>query len=230
MSADLEQTLLGTAETNLRFDLAQRYLELVLAGDRREASRSIIEAADQGIAIREIYLDVLQPVQREIGRLWQLHRISVAQEHLCTAITQLVMSQLYPRLFSGKRRQRSAVGTCVGGELHEIGMRMVVDLLEMEGWDTFYLGADTPHDAVIQQVVDVKADLLAVSVTLANHVDQAAKLIDRLRGDPRCAATKVLVGGLPFNFSPDLWSRVGADATAPDAQGAADAATRLFER
>ena len=44
------------------------------------------------------------------------------------------------------------VATCIGGELHEIGIRMVADFFEMEGWDTYYLGANTPADAVVAEL------------------------------------------------------------------------------
>jgi methanogenic corrinoid protein MtbC1 len=223
----MDQTLLGTPKTNPCLALANDYLELVLAGSRHRASASILEAVERGVSIREVYLHVFQPVQHEIGRLWQLNRISVAQEHLCTAITQLVMSQLYPRTFSGARNGRSLVATCVGGELHELGVRMVADFLELEGWDTYYLGSNTPHDAVVQQMIDVGAELLAVSVTMPFHLDRAARLIHTVRGDARCAAGKILVGGLPFNLAPDLCHRVQADGTARNAKLAVDAAAQL---
>ena len=63
----------------------------------------------------------------------------MAQEHYCTAATQLIMSQLYPYIFTTGKNGRVLVGTCVSGDLHEIGVRMVSDFFEMEGWDTFYL-------------------------------------------------------------------------------------------
>lgn len=37
---------------------------------------------------------------------------------------------------------------------HEIGMRMVADFFEMEGWDTYYLGANTPTRSILQTIVD----------------------------------------------------------------------------
>jgi methanogenic corrinoid protein MtbC1 len=61
----------------------------------------------------------------------------VAQEHYCTAATQLIMSQLSPRLFGRDRIGRRLVVTCVGDELYELGMHMVADFFEMEGWDAY---------------------------------------------------------------------------------------------
>ncbi|MGC9400222.1 MAG: cobalamin B12-binding domain-containing protein [Anaerolineae bacterium] len=202
-------------------DLAQAYLDALLAGERHAAARLVLDAVDAGTTIKEIYLHVFQPVQREIGRLWQLNQVTVAQEHYCTAATQLVMSQLYPRLFDIPKKGRRLVATCVGGELHEIGVRMVADFFEMEGWDTYYLGASTPTESVLQALEAREADILAVSATLVFHVSEVAALIKRVREAwPEDRRPSILVGGLPFNTSPDLWRKVGADGYAPDAQAA----------
>jgi MerR family transcriptional regulator, light-induced transcriptional regulator len=209
--------------------LAQEYLELVLAGRRQQASRLILEAVEAGTSVREVYLDVFQPVLREVGRLWEAKQVSIAQEHLCSAVTQLIMSQLYPRVFSAERRGWVMVATCLGGELHEIGVRMVADFFEMAGWDSYYLGANTPEDAVVDEVRRVGAHLLCVSITIPSHLPSAERLIQRVRREPGLERSKVLVGGAPFLSEPDLWRAIGADGTAFDADGAVATGTRLVQ-
>ena len=199
-------------------ELAHQYLAQLLQGQRHAAIELIVGAVRAGADVRSIYLDVFQPVQREVGRLWQINQISVAQEHYCTAVTQFAMSQLYPYIFSSERKDRRMVATSVGGELHEIGIRMVTDFFELNGWDTYYLGANTPTDSVVQAVVDYNADLVAISATLTPHVQRSAEIIAALKSLQR--PPKVIVGGYPFNISPNLWRTVGADATALDAQDA----------
>ncbi len=83
-------------------------------------------------------LRVFQPALYEVSELWQRNIISVSQEHYCTVATQFTMSLLYPHIFRGKKSDRVFVGCCVGGELHEIGMRMVTDFFEIEGDCWFY--------------------------------------------------------------------------------------------
>lgn len=206
-------------ETSLD-ELARLYLEALLAGDRQTASRLILENVQNGVSIKEIYTRVFQRSQREIGRLWQTNQISVAQEHFCTAATQMIMSQLYPYIFSGERKVHRLVVACVGGELHEIGARMVADFFEMAGWDTYFLGANTPVESIIQAVVDRKAEILALSATMTFHVGQVTDIITALHASGKCPQTRVLVGGYPFNLSAGLWMRVGADGYAPDAETA----------
>ena len=210
--------------------LANQYLHALLRGERHIASKLILDAAQQGTAIRDLYLQVFQRTQYEIGRLWQVNQISVAQEHYCTAATQLIMSQLYPYVFGGEKTRGALVATCVAGDLHEIGVRMVSDFFELDGWRTYYLGANAPMSAVVQAVVQRQADALAISATITYHVRAVESLIAAVRRTPACARVKILVGGYPFKTDPDLWKLVGADGFAPDAQEAILVANQLTKQ
>lgn len=206
--------------------LAHQYLQALLAGDRHRAGDVIMGAVDRGVSVRDLYLHVFQQAQWEVGRLWQVNEINVAQEHYCTAATQLIMSRLYPLVFGGEKVGRTLVATCVAGDLHELGIRMVSDFFEMEGWDTYYLGANTPTSSVIRTLEEREADVLAVSATIAYHVDAVADLIREVRRRSDLDEVVILVGGYPFNQEPDLWSKVGADGYAADADEAIALANR----
>lgn len=214
--------LVGTGPLDV---LARDYLATLLRGERHAGDRLILAAADGGTSIQDIYLLVFQRVLREVGRLWQSNHIGVAQEHYCTACIQSIMSQLYPRVFSAERRGRRLVAACVGGDLHEIGGRMVADFFEMEGWDTFFLGANTPLSGTLQQVAERVPQVLAISATMTFHLQAVADLIAAARGASR-NRPRILVGGAPFNSVPDLWEDVGADGYARDAAEAIAVAGR----
>ena len=207
--------------------LATDYLEALMRGERHVASRLVLDAVESGIGVKDVYLHVFQRSQHEIGRLWQMNRLSVAQEHYCTAATQLIMSQLYPHIFSTRRTGRVLVATCVAGDLHEIGVRMVSDFFEIEGWDTFYLGANTPNASLIQTLRDRNADVLAVSATMAFHLRALTGLIAAVRASDVGERVRILVGGYPFNVVSDLWKLVGADAVAANAEESVAVAERL---
>ena len=59
--------------------LAAKYLVAILDGDRREASRLILDAAQNGQDLPNLYLQVLQAAQ-EFGGMWLLGEINVAEE------------------------------------------------------------------------------------------------------------------------------------------------------
>ncbi len=207
--------------------LAQQYLEALLRADRHEAMRIVLNAEKNGASVRDVYLKVFQPVQKEVGRLWQSGAITVAQEHYCTAATQLIMAQLYPRLFAHERTGRRLVAAAVEGDLHEMGLRIVTDLFQAEGWDTVYLGANVPASGVVRSIVEHKPDVVLISVTMAYHLRAAEQLIARIRAEVG-EETKILIGGYPCNVDGGLWERLGADACACDAVEAIASAAALI--
>lgn len=208
-------------------ELAVRYLGYVLGGERHEAVELIDRAAESGMRIDDIYRWILQPVQLELGRLWLSNRISVALEHYATAVTQMAMSRLYGRMFTGEHTGRRVVAACIGGELHELGLRMVADFLEMDGWDSHYLGANTPLASIVETVASLEADLVALSATMSVYVPEVEQAIAALRADERTARARILVGGYPFNVDPRIWQAVGADGSARDADEAVRLAAEL---
>jgi methanogenic corrinoid protein MtbC1 len=207
--------------------LAQQYLNSLLRRDRETAANLIFDAIEGGTSIRDIYLKVFQPALYEVGRLWHLNKLNVAMEHYCTAATQLIISRLYPYIFTGVKGTKKLVATSVSGELHELGVRMITDFFELEGWDTYYLGANTPHDSVVSTVEELDADLLAISATIPFHIEKVAELIASVRKNKAISHAKILVGGYPFNQNQDLWHKVGADGTASDARMAVQVAAQL---
>ena len=112
------------------------------------------------------------------------------------------------------------VATSVAGELHELGVRMVADFFEMEGWDTYYLGANTPPASVVQVVTERKAEVLGISATMTFHLRAVEELITLARKTAALDDTKIIVGGYPFHLEPNLWRQLGADLYAADAQQA----------
>lgn len=208
--------------------LAIEYTRALLGGERHIASKMIVDAVHTSEDVKTVYLHVFQTTQREIGRLWQTGQISVAQEHYCTAAMQMIMSQLYPYIFNSEKIGRKLVATCVGGELHEVGIRMVADFFEMEGWDTYYLGANAPAKSILVTIEEQDADVLGISATMYFNVPVVEELIKMLRASIVGRGVKILVGGYPFLLSQDLWKQVGADGFAQDARSAISVCNRLL--
>lgn len=210
--------------------LQQQYLAALLATRRGEAMRLVLEAVQTGTSIESIYLDVLQPTLQQLGDRWQTGEISVAEEHYCSAATHVVLSQLQPYLLSNHTSVKTLVAACVGEELHELGLRMVANLFERSGWNTVYLGPNTPAESITEAIIANQAQVLAVSVTLTRHLFALSDVVGLVRSSAGCEHVKLLVGGYPFHVDPLLWKRIGADATASDAKEAVDVTDRLMDR
>ena len=208
--------------------LAKNYNTVLLNGDRKSASNLILNAVKEGVKIEDLYIEVFQKSQYELGRLWLSNKISVAKEHFCSAATQMIMSQLYPYIFSSERIGKKFVGATIGGELHEIGIRMVADFFEMRGWDTYYLGANAPATTILKAVEENNADLIGLSIAMPYHRTLLAETISDIRKSTVGKDIKILIGGAAFNQKTD-YHYFGADGFAPSALKAIDVANKLFE-
>ena len=190
---------------------SRQYLDYLLNQDKSSASSFIIGLVENGTSIRDIYTHIFEPVQIELGRLWQKGDITVAREHYATSVTQLIMSQLYNYLFRADKSENAFVGACSSGELHEIGLRMVSDIIELEGWDTYYLGANTPVEGIVDTLVKCGAKVIGLSATMAFNLYGLKKIIDAVRSTRECSQVKILVGGYVFKNNKGLWKEIGAD-------------------
>lgn len=203
------------------------FTQSCLNGDRRAAVTVVREALRGGARTPDIYVDILQESQYEVGRLWQSNRISVAQEHIATAVTQHVITHMYPELERMDRRLGAAVVTGVEGELHQLGANMVADLLECDGWDVRFLGTNVPPDGVVQVVADHGARVVGISAMILPNLPKVTALIERLRAHAAGRPLSIVVGGGLFRASPNLWRQVGADGFAQDLRDAAATVRRL---
>lgn len=225
-----KESLSAISDSNPLKKEVTAYLDFLLNAKRAEATVLITELIHQGISVKDIYQYIFQESQYEVGRLWHNNKITVAHEHYCTAATQQIMSGLYQYIFSSTRVGKTLVACSIAGDLHEIGIRMVADYFEMEGWDTYYLGANMPEDQLLGSLIGYKADLLALSVTLPTHVSKAATLIKKIRSNGSLSKLKIMVGGYSFLNNPGLWNKIGADAFAQNANQAISKANQLVDQ
>jgi methanogenic corrinoid protein MtbC1 len=200
--------------------LPGRFLDALRQRGPKAASSFVSQLLDSDVPLKDVYVKVLQPALHEIGRLWQMNEIGVAEEHYYTAATQLVMAHLYERLFAEPTREPTIVIACVPGELHEVGARMVADLLQSHGFTTFFLGANLPTKDLVKFVAERRASVVGLSTTFTPHLSRAAETIAALRSDARTSGVKIVVGGYPYTRVGELWRRMGADGFAADAEDA----------
>ncbi|MCF8090206.1 MAG: cobalamin-dependent protein [Desulfotignum sp.] len=182
--------------------LYQKYLTLLLDGNRRECARIVQQLLDRNIEIRTLYADLFQKSLYEVGRLWEFNKISVAKEHLVTAITEGLLNLVYPRLFdravSDSGNDRKVVISCAANEFHQIGGKMVADMFELNGWDSQFIGANTPVDHMLAHIQDEKPDLVGLSVSVYFNMPALKSGLAAIRGNFH--HLDILVGGQAFNW------------------------------
>ncbi len=199
----------------------------LVRGDQRTTANIFQEVARHSQGLLDTALHLVQPTLYRIGRGWQDNRISVAEEHLATALVHSLLVREFASLAPAPPNDRSVVLAGVEGNQHTIGLRIVADAFEMVGWDIRYLGPNTPTRSLVELVCDERPNLVALSASMPHHLRSAREAIARLRAELGEARPAVLLGGLAINQYSPLATMLGADATGPDARSAVEAADLL---
>jgi methanogenic corrinoid protein MtbC1 len=188
------------------------YLQAVLRGHRDAALGIVVESHNAGHPVLDLYLKILQPAQYEIGRLWERNVITVAEEHMATAITQFVMARLYPLVPQKQQPCRGRmILTGVEGEMHQVGANMVADVVEIHGWEVCFLGTNLPQAGILRVVEEQRPDVVGISATMLFNLPRVRDLIEAVRALP-IPRPRIIVGGAAFRTAAGAWREVGADA------------------
>ncbi|RPH47106.1 MAG: cobalamin-binding protein [Desulfobacteraceae bacterium] len=211
-------------------EMQEVLLSLLLHGDSRGSLQLVNQSVKKIDDLKHFYLDVVCPVMYRIGLLWEKNVISVAEEHVATAIIGRITAALYPLFANVDMCRGKAVVTAGPNEFHEVGARMLADFLEMEGWDVTYLGANTPKEELLTILKRHKPFMVALSVATVFNLDHARQTIEMVKADPETRNIRIMVGGLAFNNMPQLWRDFGAEGYAADANKGALSANAWWER
>lgn len=190
------------------------YLTACLEARTDAAAKLILDALDSGMKPQDVYIKVLLPAQREIGQLWHVGDVSIPEERLVTGTTREVMTLIANRCAPVADLSRVVLAASVAGNAHDIGLLAAADLFKLAGWHAIFLGADMPAAEIAKAAQAYGANLVLLNATLTiqlSTLEAAVESIKQVAGN-----SKVLVGGLALEGSPELWKQLGADAYAPD--------------
>jgi methanogenic corrinoid protein MtbC1 len=193
------------------------YLTALLEPDpfrAREVARAAVEG---GLALEGLFDEVLGPAMVEVGARWEEGTLSVAHEHLAAEVTASLVSELASRARRRPEGGRLAIVSCSPGERHCIGPRMLSCLLEASGWEVLYLGATLPRDDIVALVDSEVPDVVALSTTMAAHLQHVRETIPVLHELPE--PPLVALGGQAYRDEEQARA-IGADLWAPTAAAA----------
>lgn len=207
---------------------AAAFESALLAGDHNAAQHVISDCMARDHSLIDVELHVIQPALYAIGEKWQSNQVSVAQEHLATAIAQSLMTVSLQHAHPLPSVDKRVLLACVEGNQHAVGLQMVADAFLLSGWTVHYLGANVPTKALIEHTTSWQPDLIGLSVSFPQQIRTAKRVIIELSehfGEHRPA---VMIGGLAFNRFNGLVGVVGADSFGSDAESAVEVANRML--
>jgi methanogenic corrinoid protein MtbC1/predicted transcriptional regulator len=183
------------------------YLGAITSGNEEQALTLVNTFLAHHIPLEQIYTEVFEWAMHEIGKGYEQGEISIAEEHLASAITERMIvrvGQFYMPMVKGSHR---ALIGCVAGNYHTLGIRMLADGLREYGWDILFLGANVPLDSFISTITQARPHLVLISCMLEEQWEETRRVLDRLATLLKETPEQkflVLVGGLYLNEHPEL--------------------------
>ena len=175
------------------------YKANLITGNRRECTNIVKTLLAKNVSAKDIYIRLFQKSLYEIGALWETNKISVAVEHVCASITEGLISLIYPRNFTDEGIRKKVIILCTPGENHQIGAKIVADYFELNNWNSYFLGPDTPYNTIKDYINQNEPDLIAISLSVFFHLISVLNLVRNLNKD--FPDIKIIVGGQGLNWS-----------------------------
>jgi DNA-binding transcriptional MerR regulator/methylmalonyl-CoA mutase cobalamin-binding subunit len=164
-------------------------VEAIEAYRYAEARREIWRLAGT-FSTRDFVFKVAIPLMQAVGRLWHGSRISVAQEHMASALLRSAMGGMLTE--ARGNRETSFVVASPTSERHEFGILAAAVLASAHGYEVTYLGPDVPAEDIAGAAERTGARVVLVGLLNANSDEAPAH------------GLRVLAGKLPEEV--ELWA------------------------
>jgi methanogenic corrinoid protein MtbC1 len=207
----------------------ETFARLVLSDDENLSQACIDAMRLKGIAVETIYLELLAPVARHLGKLWEqdlcdFTEVTIGLGRLHQVLRELSPGFSQPLSHSGTGRRILLLPS--PGEQHTFGLVMVSEFFRHAGWDV----AGGPWEAGADPVTMVRRewfDVVGFSLGSELHLDDLARCIKAVRKAAVNPRVGIMVGGPIFGLHPEFISRVGADGATSDGRRAPEIAEKL---
>ena len=208
------------------------FAKLVLFQDESVAQACVDAMRVRGISVETIYLDLLAPVARYLGELWEQDLCDFTEVTIGLGRLQQVLHETSAAFGQAARRPMSGRRVLLlpcPGEQHTFGIAMVAEFFHRAGWDVAggpaQAGAD-PQDMVQREWFDV----VGFSVGSESHVGALCECIRSVRKASRNPNVGIIAGGPVFVLNPEYATRIPVDAVALNGRDAPALADELAAR
>jgi len=175
--------------------ISNEFIENILDHKEKEAKEMIILLAKKGHDVLSIYDKLLKSILYKVGDLWELGEISIPMEHHITHVVEELIYTLSQYINIQSSNGLSVLLITPGNEPHTVGLKMVKEYFRKYGWKTILLQGSVPWQSLVTMIKDKAIDLVCISVTMHENMNQTKALIDFIR---QAADIKIMVGGQIF--------------------------------
>jgi methanogenic corrinoid protein MtbC1 len=180
-------------------ELRALYYEAAIVGDEQRGIELLQRAYLRGLSEIELKEQILTPVLHLIGDRWRRGELNIYEEHLASRVTIAATDHLHSRIPHRNPTGRTAVCGCPEGDLHEIALHLIVEILETEGWRVISMGPNTPLFSFADAVRHFKPDIVCISSTIIVDLERLRRDYVQFYPVTRELGTRIVIGGAAFN-------------------------------
>lgn len=181
----------------MEFTMKEEMLELLKRNDTNSLV-DIFERYSQFFGLLKFYERLLAPVMYKVGDLWKADKLDVATEHVCSNAAHTLVKIINERVSRNPVANRKALKILIctpEGEYHSLGCMVIESFLRSKGYSVSNIAPSVPSDSVIAFASKYNPDLIMISITLADNIGAANKLINKIL-ESRISVSHILVGGI----------------------------------
>ena len=202
------------------------FTDLILASDVSDACAFVDALEGRGVSRELIYLRLFTPAAHRLGEMWEEDSVFFSDVAIAVGRLHQLLRRFGADSASNPPRERRILIAGAPREKHIFGSLMVGEFFRHAGWNVSVLPLGASQQEVVRLAQTEHWDVIGFSISCIDLVDDLSACIAAARAASRNRNLVVMVGGSLFNGTPELFSRVGADATATDGAEA----VRLVER
>jgi len=169
---------------------------------------SVLMQASTDLSQPVLLNEVIEPLMRRIGELWQDGELRVANEHLASAVVRSFLGSMLAAHQPHDSHLR-LIATTPTGVLHEHGSLVAAITAASTGWHVTYLGPNLPAEDIAGAVTQEGARIVALSLAYPSDDPRIAQELLRLR---RLLpdGVSIIVGGTTANSYASTLDSIGA--------------------
>lgn len=210
-------------------ELFQKMAQSIIDGDTEVAVALAGEAIAAGIDPLQAITDGYVIGVNQVGDAFSCGDAFLPELVMAGEAMKAAVSALEPEMERrGSQRQMlgKVVLATVEGDIHEIGKSLVGTMLSASGFQVYDLGVDVSAAKILDKVIQVNANIVAMSALLTTTMIKQRDVIEALEKAGLRQTVKVMVGGAPVTRE---WvQKIGADGYSEDAIGAVNVAKSLM--
>ena len=174
--------------------------EAIEDGDIDEVVDLVEEALEDEEDPTDIMNKCLIAGMNVVGELFKEGELFVPEVLMSANAMDAGMELIKPHLAQGDIKKAGKVVFCtVLGDLHDIGKKLCVMMLEGAGYEVIDLGVDIGVDQIVDAVKEHNPDLVAMSAMLTTTMVTMDDTIDALKQNGLKDKVDVMVGGAPLS-------------------------------